>query len=305
MSTPRPPDDRQEPDDRREPADWSDAHAEGPPAPGAGDGPQGGTPRCAECGADLAEDQTYCLECGHPTPRAPRLARRGRYGLAIAAGLVVLGLGAGALAYAVAQDDDAKAVTAGSTITEVTATGPVSDPSTEFTVPTDIATGGLPPATDGFPTAPVEPGPDTQPSTDDFPIVTEQPGPDTPTDAPADPVDPVEPVEPIDPVEPVEPVDPGDPGDPGGDVSDWPAGTTAWTAIVSSVRDEGEARATADRLAGSGEDAGVLFSSDHPGLRPGYWVVFSGSFPSRAGAAGHARALAGAHPGAYPRLIEG
>ncbi len=47
-------------------------------------------------------DQTYCLECGSPTPLAPRL-RRGGKGIAAAgrAPIVILGLGVGALAYAV------------------------------------------------------------------------------------------------------------------------------------------------------------------------------------------------------------
>ena len=219
MSDPTPPK-----GDRPDEHDWSDADQQPAPEDATPD-EQAGPPRCTECGAELAEDQTYCLECGHPTPRAPRLTRGSRYGLAIAAGLVVLGLGAGALAYAVSQDDDPKGATAGSTITDVTPTAPINDPSTEFTFPTDIGTGELPPDT--------------------------------------------------------------------------------WTAIVSSVRDETEARDTADRLAGGGEESGVLFSSDYPDLRPGYWVVYSGEFPSRDGAAAHARSLAGSFPGAYPRYIDG
>jgi hypothetical protein len=97
-----------------------------------------------------------------------------------------------------------------------------------------------------------------------------------------------------------------DPGTGGGSgTSDWPAGETAWTAILSSVRSEADARAAKQRLASSGEPAGVLFSSDYAGLRPGYWVVFSGSYPDKSAAQAQARALSGRFPGAYARRIEG
>jgi hypothetical protein len=236
----------------------------------------------------LADDQTYCLECGTPTPRAPRLSRQ-RKGALIAGALVVLGIGAGALAYAVANEDRAAGV--------ATTTVPVTDTvaivtSDQFTIPTDTVTGNLPPDTSGFPVVP---------TTDDFPVITEQPDPDAP--AVPDPNDPIDPVDPIDPLDPIDPIDPVDPIDPGAGASDWPAGVTGWTAIVSSTRSESEARQTADALAATGEEAGVLFSSDHPGLRPGYWAVFSGTFTSRSEAASHAQVLAGRYPGAYPREI--
>ena len=96
-----------------------------------------------------------------------------------------------------------------------------------------------------------------------------------------------------------------EPPDSGGGSSDWPAGETAWTAILSSVRSESDARAAKSRLASSGEPAGVLFSSDYPGLRPGYWVVFSGSYSSESAAEAQASALSGRFPGAYARRIEG
>jgi hypothetical protein len=262
----------------------------GPP----GDGPPEGTPppadaatpRCSECGAELADDQTYCIECGTPTPRAPRLRRGRRTGLLIALALLVIGGGAAALAYAVANEDDGP--TAGGS-TEVIVTGATTViPGTDYTLPTDgyTVTGELPPDTTGFPTAP---------GTDEFPVVTEQTDPDDPTGT----FDPSTDIPPVDPIDPVDPVDPGT------GASDWPVGTTAWTAILSSTRSESEARSTADAVAATGEESGVLFSTDHPGLTPGYWVVFSGSFTSSADAAAHARALSGSYPGAYPRQIQG
>ncbi|MEQ8833199.1 MAG: SPOR domain-containing protein [Miltoncostaeaceae bacterium] len=287
----------------------------GPPVPEGPDQAPAETPApvpdCAECGAALTADQTYCLECGTPTPRAPRLhGGRGRAGMAAALAIVVLGAGAAAAAYAVMADDDGGTPPA---TTAVVAT--VVDPTTTaplppvLTVPTDVGTGPLPPDTTGVP---VLPPVDTNPTvTGDFPVVTEQPGdtgpgaPPVPVDPPP-PVDPVDPLDPVTPVDPIDPIDPGPPADPGfGGESDWPLGSSAWTAVVSSVRDESEARDTAGALAATGEESGVLFSSDHAGLRPGYWVVFSGSFTSREAATAHALSLRGQYPGSYPRFIEG
>lgn len=277
-----------------EPERPGDAPEDAPSTPDAAraedEAPEEATPACAECGAELADDQTYCLECGTPTPRAPRLSRGGRAGLILAGALVIFGLGAGALAYAVINDDNG----GGGGSTTAQSTGFPTVTTDEYTIPTDAGTGPLPPDTSGFP---VDTGLDptdtsglpidTAPSTDDFPTYTEQPA-DTETDTDTD-------------TEPVEPVDP----DTGSGASDWPEGESAWTAIVSSTTSESEARATAERLADAGEESGVLFSSDHPGLRAGYWVVFSGSFATRDEASAHARALGGSFPGAYPRHVEG
>ena len=49
---------------------------------------------------------------------------------------------------------------------------------------------------------------------------------------------------------------------------------------------------------------GVLFSSDHPPLNPGYWVVFSGQYTTKTEALSHARSLLPKWPGAYPRRID-
>ena len=50
----------------------------------------------------------------------------------------------------------------------------------------------------------------------------------------------------------------------------------------SSVRSESAARAAKSQAPSDGQPAGVLFSSDYSGLRPGYWVVFSGVYDARA-----------------------
>lgn len=248
---------------------------------GGGDAPEEEgpppAPRCEVCGAELEPDQTYCLECGAPTPLAPRLRRGGRALALLAGAMVILGAGAGALAYAVASDDD-DSRPAGSTATTATA------PGTGATVVVPPTTGPLPPDTSvTSPTAPATTAPGTGTGTaTGFETVT-GPTPTAPTET-----------------QPTETQPPG-----GGGGSDWPAGETAWTALLSSVRSESDARAAKARLARSGEPAGVLFSSDHPGLRPGYWVVFSGSYSSESAAEAQARKLTGQFPGAYARRIQG
>ncbi len=253
--------------------DGGDGEPEGPPP----------APRCEVCGAELEPDQTYCLECGSPTPLAPRL-RRGRKALALLAGaMIVLGAGAGALAYAVASDDEDGG-------------GPSSSIATAVTVPTGGATVVPPPVTGPLPTdtsftaptAPTAPT-GTAGTVTGFPTVT---GPSTTAPATTDETVPTE-------------TEPETTPTPGTGSSDWPAGETAWTAVLSSVRSESDARAAKSRVAASGQPAGVLFSSDFPGLRPGYWVVFSGTYPDKAAAAAQASRLSSDFPDAYARRIEG
>ncbi len=252
---------------------------------GAGDGgePEGPppVPRCEVCGAELEPDQTYCLECGSPTPLAPRLRRGGKAAAIIAGAMVVLGVGAGALAYAVANDDDEAVATATST-TAVTAL-----PTGTATVVSPPLTGPLPPDT-SVTTATVPSTTPTAPPATGFETVTGV----TPTTPPATGTTTA-----------ATETDPEPEPDSGS--SDWPAGETAWTAVLSSVRDESDARAAKSRLTGSGEPAGVLFSSDYGGLRPGYWVVFSGMFDDRGQAVSQAGDLRSGFPGAYARRIEG
>jgi hypothetical protein len=87
------------------------------------------------------------------------------------------------------------------------------------------------------------------------------------------------------------------------DGDDWPSGT-GFTAILASVTTEAEARKIQSEASGHGLDAGVLYSSEYNSLRPGYWVVFSGVFPTVDGAearAGHAHELG--YADAYPRFV--
>lgn len=207
--------------------------------------------RCAICDSRLEPDQTYCLECGTPTQVAPQLRRGGRAAWIVGLGLVLAGIGAGALAYAMSDDESPR---------RGAATGTSSD----------LATGSLPIDTTSIGTE----FPSVSLSTDT--TLTEAPVTDiTETTATA------------------------------AFISDWPSGTTAYTAILSSVRELAEAQATAERARGTGESAGVLFSTDHAGLSPGFYVVYSGVFDTRAEAVAHARKLAANFSGANARQIVG
>ncbi len=262
------------------------------------DDPPPPPPTCAVCGAELDPEQTYCLECGSPTKIAPRL-RRGAGGLAaVAAGLAILGAGAGALAYVASQDDPSPASTVSAPETSSVITVPTD------AVPTTETDSGLPgDTTGGTSTLPVDttfttPGTDTSgmlPSDTtatlpDSGMLTETgPGLDGQTASEVDPTA-------------VTP-DPGTSGG-GSGTDDWPAGTSGWTTIVASDSTESGARAAADRLQAQGQPGGVLWSSDHPPLNPGYWVAFSGTFTTRGEALSHSRSLVSGFPGAYPRQID-
>jgi eukaryotic-like serine/threonine-protein kinase len=258
---------------------------EGGAEPGAGAEPEGGgeagagaeppappgPPTCAVCGATLDADQTYCLECGSPTPLAPRYGRGRRSALIAAAAVAVLGLGAGALAYAVSSDDGSSG---GATITATTPGG--TAPAFPGTVPPGPTTGSLP--ADTSITTPSAPS--TSPATTGFDTVT---GPSASS--------------------PSTESTPTTPSGPAG--SDWPAGKTGWTAVLSSVRSESDARAAKARVSSSGQPAGILFSSDYPPLRSGYWVVYSGVYDAQSAAAAQASRLRAKWPGAYARRIVG
>jgi hypothetical protein len=95
------------------------------------------------------------------------------------------------------------------------------------------------------------------------------------------------------------------PGASGASFPDWPAGRSAWTIVLESAR----TRPAAERIGGSlraqGDSVGILRSADHPSLRKGYWVVFSGQFSSRKAAEDALAALPAKRPGAYVRRVTG
>lgn len=75
-------------------------------------------------------------------------------------------------------------------------------------------------------------------------------------------------------------------------IASWPVGLGGWTVALSSRRTQAEANAAASRFAASGLHVGVLDSSQHPSMKPGFWIVFSGRYPARPGAVAAATNLA-------------
>jgi SPOR domain len=254
---------------------------------------------CASCAAPLDDDQTYCLECGSPTPKAPRLSRRRGVG-AVALGLAVLGLGTGGLAWAVASDrgDSAGVTSTGS------AAGPVPTTGVTTIDLTNVPT-ALPPVTGGTPSVPSVPSVPGSGSTDTETITSgtatlPPPATDTQTTASTAPLPGT------DTGETTAATDTGtNSTTTNATTSDWPAGRTAWTAVLASARNRPEAAAVRDRAQQKGETAGILVSDDHSELKPGFFVVFSGVFSSRQKAIDQAARLKGSFAKAYARKITG
>lgn len=84
---------------------------------------------------------------------------------------------------------------------------------------------------------------------------------------------------------------------------DWPGGS-GYTAILASLSSESEALDVQADATSLGLDAGILLSSDYASLRPGYWVVFSGTFGNVDAATERAdRAHSLGYSDAYPRFV--
>jgi len=75
---------------------------------------------------------------------------------------------------------------------------------------------------------------------------------------------------------------------------------------LASVASEAEARRVQAAASRSGLDAGVLYSTNYRSLKPGFWVVFSGTSPSKQDADRRAaRAKSLGYGDAYPRFVSG
>jgi len=89
--------------------------------------------------------------------------------------------------------------------------------------------------------------------------------------------------------------------------ADWPAGQSGWTNVLVSipkVTGRDAALASAERARQQGLRAvGVLDSSRHASLHPGYWVVFAGVYPSEPEAASHLIEASGVEHGARTALV--
>ena len=84
----------------------------------------------------------------------------------------------------------------------------------------------------------------------------------------------------------------------------WPAATSAWTVVLASDSDRSEAEAAATSATHAGlSEAGVLYSSSHASLRPGYWVAYTGVLSHEAAAARQQQARTAGFPTAYARYV--
>ncbi len=90
-------------------------------------------------------------------------------------------------------------------------------------------------------------------------------------------------------------------------IEQWPAAKKGWTIVLISVpkvegRDAAVARAADARKKGL-KGVGVLDSSRFASLHPGYWIVFTGSYPSEPEATSHLRAAKSVQRGARTERI--
>jgi hypothetical protein len=75
---------------------------------------------------------------------------------------------------------------------------------------------------------------------------------------------------------------------------------TGYTVVLGVIPGQKAANASAIKLAAAGIPAGVLDSSDYSSMRPGDWIVFSGTYTTKAQADAAAKSLqAKGQPDAY------
>ena len=117
---------------------------------------------CADCGAEMAPEQDWCLECGAAQPERSGLRPPWRTGVAVLATTGVLAAGAVAAAYA-GLSQDAKRAAA---------------PNAQASLPAPAAT---PPAAPPPPAATTPAAPAPAPSTTPKPAAVTPPAPSTPT----------------------------------------------------------------------------------------------------------------------------
>lgn len=240
---------------------------------------------CPNCGAPLPPGQDWCLNCG--APARTRIAGTPNWRLPVAlVGVLIVLLGAAVAVAFVQLSDDSKDVGKTDSVASAPTTSPTNPTtSTTPTVPGATTTPTVPGATT-TPTVPETTIPTTPGSTTTTPTIPEATGgsgeggesgtPNKPSPKPAP-----------------------------AKIASWPAGRTAYTAVLMSASSKSEADAKAKSLANRGVDVGVLHSNDFSSLEPGYWVVFSGHYAGLAPAQAAAQRLAGqGAAGAYGRLVK-
>lgn len=87
-------------------------------------------------------------------------------------------------------------------------------------------------------------------------------------------------------------------------IAGWATGLSGWTVVLAQRHHKAKAENVARLFAGAGVQVGVLNSSNHPIMVPGYWIVFSGRYPDQAAAtAAAAKLRAGGHRRAQAREV--
>jgi SPOR domain len=87
-------------------------------------------------------------------------------------------------------------------------------------------------------------------------------------------------------------------------IGSWPVGLSGWTVVLFTSHAKASADGRAAGLIAGGLRVGELNSSQHPNLRPGYWVVFAGRYPhGTEAAAAAARLRDSGHPTAQARQV--
>ena len=225
------------------------------------------TPLCPRCGAPHGPDQEYCLECGYRLRGAA-----GAFGRLSSAWQQRFGWYPGDWIWPVALGF--LIAVAGATAAIVLANAGAENKPIVATQggPAHAPTTAPPTATVALPSVPT--------STSSGPPATPSAPPPGPTTAPGP-----------------------------GALTDWPAGQNGYTVVLESIPAGGSGRALAVARARSASTSGlpavgILDSSRFSSLHPGYFVVFSGVYPSDAQAE-QARAAASAKgfQAAYVRQI--
>jgi cell division septation protein DedD len=86
-------------------------------------------------------------------------------------------------------------------------------------------------------------------------------------------------------------------------LGDWPGGS-GYSAMLGAFSNEENARVRQREATEVGLDAGVLYSSNFSSLRPGFWVVFSGTFTNHEEAEARvSRARELGYTDSYPRFV--
>ena len=89
-----------------------------------------------------------------------------------------------------------------------------------------------------------------------------------------------------------------------GSVPTWPSGLVAHTVVVRRAPDRTAALAAAREVRRAGLDAGVMEAARHGLGTNGEWLVYVGTFATRAGAQRLAKRLAVRYPGASVELVQ-